>query len=165
MNAYHIQRILVPIDLSETSLNALDAAVAIAQKHKAQILLLNVIESGFDSFSDDTGFFSVASMTNSSDVLTALAHAIQHTSELGPRVLQAEGNVVDTVLKTSLTCQADLIVMGTHGASGYRDSFIGSNTYNVIKHAHCPVLSIPPGRKYLNFRRPLFPIRPVSGAL
>jgi len=55
--------------------------------------------------------------------------------------------------------------MGTHGASGYRDGFIGSNTYSVMKHAYCPVLSIPPKRKFIHFSNAVFPIRPASGAL
>jgi nucleotide-binding universal stress UspA family protein len=55
--------------------------------------------------------------------------------------------------------------MGSHGASGYRDGFIGNNTYNVIKHAACPVLSVPPRKKLNGLRRILFPIRPVTGAL
>jgi nucleotide-binding universal stress UspA family protein len=55
--------------------------------------------------------------------------------------------------------------MGAHGASGYRDGFVGSNTYNVIKYASCPVLSIPQKKKQINFKKILFPIRPVTGAL
>lgn len=163
MSAYHIQKIVVPIDLSETSLNALDTAVAIAKKHKAGIELLNVVESNFDVLHDEFNFST--SLANSADVLNALAGAIQHSNDIKPEVIQLEGNVADTIIKYSFTNQSDLIVMGTHGASGFRDGFIGSNTYSVMKHVSCPVLTVPPKRKYLGFRRVLFPIRPVSGAL
>ena len=61
--------------------------------------------------------------------------------------------------------QSDLIVMGTHGASGFRDGYVGSNTYGVIKQSACPVLSVPPQKRFLTFRKILFPIRPVTGAL
>ena len=164
MSSYGIKTILVPVDLSETSLNALDTAVALAKKHDAEIVLLNVIENKY-SFIDENIFHSTGSLTNSSDVLSALAGAIQHSSEIQPKLLQEEGNVCDTIIKLSLHHQADLIVMGTHGASGYRDGFIGSNTYGVVKNACCPVLTVPGKRKYLSFRKILFPIRPVSGAL
>src|SRR6476620_3617210 len=54
--------------------------------------------------------------------------------------------------------------MGTHGASGFRDGFIGSNTYGVMKYASCPVLTIPPRKKITSFKKVLFPIKPISGA-
>jgi nucleotide-binding universal stress UspA family protein len=142
----------------------LDTAVALAKKHDAEIVLLNVIENKY-AFIDENIFQSTGSLTNSSDVLSALAGAIQHSHEIQPRLLQEEGNVCDTIIKLSLHHQCDLIVMGTHGASGYRDGFIGSNTYGVVKNACCPVLTVPGKRKYLSFRKILFPIRPVSGAL
>jgi len=162
MSSYHIQKIVVPIDLSETSLNALETAVAIAKKHKAGIQLLNVIENHLD-FHDD--FALSSSIINSTDVLNALAGAIQHTNDIKPEIIQLEGNVADIIIKHSFMHHANLIIMGTHGASGFRDGFIGSNAYRVLKYAACPVLTVPPKRKFLSFTRALFPIRPVSGAL
>jgi nucleotide-binding universal stress UspA family protein len=162
MTVYTIRKIVVPIDLSETSLNALDTAVAIAKEHGAHLCLLNVIENNFDV--EEEILFS-SSLSNSTDVLTALAGAIQHANDIKPEVIQQEGNVADAIIRYSLMKQSDLIVMGTHGASGYRDGFIGSNTYTVMKHATCPVLSVPPKRKFLSFKKVLFPIRPVTGAL
>jgi nucleotide-binding universal stress UspA family protein len=53
--------------------------------------------------------------------------------------------------------------MGAYGASGYRDFFIGSNSYYVIKYAGCPVLTIPEGKKWRNFDKVLFPVRPTLG--
>jgi nucleotide-binding universal stress UspA family protein len=163
MSDYHIRKIVVPVDLSETSLNALETAVALARKHEASLYLLNVIENNFDLLQDEVLYSS--SLVNSADVLSALAGAIQHANDIKPEVVQIEGNVTDTIVKFSLTHQSELIIMGTHGASGYRDGFMGSNTYSVMKHATCPVLSVPPKRKFLSFKKILFPIRPVSGAL
>ena len=163
MNPFAIHKILVPIDLSQNSLNALDTAVSLAHRHGATLFLLNVIEPGFNSFSEDSAFEK--SPDNFSDVLTALAGAIQHANGLKPKIIQAEGNVTDTIIKTSLRTQSDLIVMGTHGASGYRDGFVGSNTYSVIKYAVCPVLTVPSHRKFLSFGKVVFPVRPVTGAL
>ena len=86
MSLYGIKKILVPVDLSETSLNALDTAVALAKKHDAEIVLLNVIENKY-AFIDENIFQSTGSLTNSSDVLSALAGAIQHSHEIQPRLL------------------------------------------------------------------------------
>lgn len=162
MNSYHIRKIIVPVDLSETSLNALDTAVHFAKQHEASLQLLNVVENSFD-LQDELSVTGNAS--SSSDVLTALAAAIEHTNEIRPEIIQVEAGVTGAIIRHSLANQADLIIMGTHGASGFRDGFIGSNTYGVIKYATCPVLTIPPKRKIFSFKKPLFPIRPVSGAL
>lgn len=164
MSAYMIQQILVPVDLSEPSLNALETAIALAIKNEASLTILNVIEQSYDLYSESS-FSFLSNLNNSSDVLQALAGAIQHKSSLTPEIIQPEGNVADCIIRQSLHHSADLIVMGTHGASGFRDGFLGSNTYSVLKHAHCPVLTIPPRKKFTSFRKVLFPIRPVLGAL
>ena len=80
---FSIQKIPVPLDLSHTSLNAGDAAVAVAIRHNASLLLLNVFEKGVDS-SDDFHFFS-DHISNSKDVLTALAGRIQYSNEVNRR--------------------------------------------------------------------------------
>jgi nucleotide-binding universal stress UspA family protein len=165
MSEFIIQNIVVPIDLSETSLNAFDTAVALAKRHGAELHMINVIEPAFDTFHEESTFSSISTLSNSSDVLTALAGAVQHAHNLKPHIIQGEGNAVDTIIKRSLSLQSSVIVMGTHGASGYRDGFVGSTTYGVVKHATCPVLTIPPKRKYTSFKKVLFPVRPVSGAL
>ena len=164
MSPFAIKKIIVPIDLSHTSLNALDTAVTIARKHDASLHLLNIIEPGLDVLMDEYDFHRYH-LSNSPDVLTALAGSIQHANKLKPKIIQAEGNVAETIIKSSLLHQSDLIVIGTHGASGFRDGFIGSNTYGVLKHSVCPVLTIPPVGKYSAFKKILFPVRPVSGAL
>jgi nucleotide-binding universal stress UspA family protein len=164
MSVYKISNVLVPVDLSESSLNALDAAVTIAKKHKAALHILHVEENHFQTRSDaGTSYFS--NTVNTTDVINALVGAIQHAHGIEPVILQEEGNVSDMIIKTSFLQYTDLIVMGSHGASGYRDGFIGNNTYNVIKHAACPVLSVPQKRKLNSFKKILFPIRPVTGAL
>lgn len=161
MNVYKIKNILVPIDLSECSLNALDSAVNIAKKHQAALHILYVDENSFQTV-EEPGF---SFFSNSTDVINALVGAIHHSHGLKPMVWQEEGNVADMIIKTSFLRHTDLIVMGSHGASGYRDGFIGNNTYNVMKYAACPVLSVPPRKKINGVKKILFPIRPVSGAL
>src|SRR5215216_2906102 len=90
---YSIKKILVPVDLSETSFNALDTAVMLAKKHNAQLRLLNILESDSDMSVDDAGFSLITNPVNSSDVLTALAGAIQHSHNIQPEVMQEEGPV------------------------------------------------------------------------
>jgi nucleotide-binding universal stress UspA family protein len=161
MTVYTIRKILVPVDLSESSLNALDTAVALAKKNNAELVILNVEENYSDNFYNESSY----AVLSSNDVLAALAGNIQHKTNITVNVLSEDGCVTDNIIRTSLSQQTDLIVMGSHGASGFRDGYLGSNTYSVMKHSVLPVLAIPNTRKYTTFRKILFPVRPVTGAL
>jgi nucleotide-binding universal stress UspA family protein len=166
MSFYKINKILVPVDFSETSLNALDTAIAIAKKNRSAIQIVNVLDNTMDFDVSDDSYIIMNSITeNSNDILNALASALEHKHGIKPEVLTAEGMVCASIVKTAMLHHSDLIVMGTHGASGYREYFIGCNTYGVIKHACCPVLTVPPQKKWTSFKNVLFPVRPISGAL
>ena len=161
MNLYPIQKILVALDLSQSSLNALETAVALAKKNKAILQIVNVNEPVSGGMED----YLLSSSKTTGDVLNALTAAIEHAHSIKPELIEKDGHVVESIIKTALYEQSDLIVIGTHGASGFREDYIGSNAYNVIKHSNCPVLTIPPTRNFYSFKKVLFPIRPASGAL
>lgn len=163
MNYYVIKKILVPVDLSETSLNALETAIVLAKKHNAVLQLLNVAEQLPDPA--DNNRLAIFPNDINQDVLNALIGTIIHVSNIQPQLIRKQGHVTGIIITTSVHEQTDLVIMGTHGASGVREGFIGSNTYGVIKHSSCPVLTIPPERKFTSFKNVMFPIRPVNGAL
>ena len=163
MTPYKLKNILVPLDLSETSLNALQTAVALAKKHDARIHLLYVDETILTLTHLPADF--AGSTNGNQDVLSALSSSIKYENGVSPMVTVEKGCVVEAIARKSSAMQCDLIVMGSHGASGFRDDYIGSNAYDVIKYAMCPVLVVPPKRRFVSFRKVLFPIRPVSGAL
>jgi len=158
--------ILVPIDLSEASLNALDTAAAIAKSRKAKLQLLYISDSSFDFLAADSQFTGLNNMPDTStDIVYAIASMIRKHFEVDPEIIFMEGSVACTIVKVAWMNNVDLIVMGTHGASGYRDSYIGTNTYNVIKYAGCSVLTVPPNNKWSTFKNILLPIRPTTKAL
>jgi nucleotide-binding universal stress UspA family protein len=163
MSFFKIKRILVPVDLSETSLNALETAAHLASQHEASLDIIYVAEKILEANNPDVS--SVQDTLHSTDVLSAISTSIEGRFLIEVNTLQADGNVAEQILRAALASTASLIVMGTHGASGFRKGFVGSTTYAVIKHAPCPVLQIPPRRKVTRFWKALFPIRPVTTAL
>lgn len=169
MIEYNINKILVPVDFSPASLNALDTAIAMAKWHDADILLLNVVEtSGLSGINGD-GYNSeetVIAMTHHSEQeLQSLQHSIIERFLVPCEVIATTGIVSSSIIKISAGHQADMIVMGTHGSSGFRESFIGLNAFNVVKSAVCPVLTIPSQKKWESFKKILFPVRPILSAL
>ncbi len=159
-----INRILVAVDFSEASLNALESAICIADKNIASIYLVHVQDNIFDFLGVSTT--SMTSVTsNSSSILSALATDIHKRSGIKPVIIEETGYVTEIIIKNAVKYRCDLITMGTYGATGYRKGYIGSTSYGTVKYTPCPVLLIPGGRKWTSFRQPLFPVRPVSTAL
>jgi nucleotide-binding universal stress UspA family protein len=74
------------------------------------------------------------------------------------------GYVMESIERYSENLKVDIIVMGTHGNSGVREFFIGSNAYSTIKNATCPVLTIPINSSKTTFENVLFPVRNIDGA-
>jgi nucleotide-binding universal stress UspA family protein len=153
--------ILIAIDFSDPSLNALDMAMFFAEKNDARLYLVYAHETSFDQ----GGISSISLTRNSSNVLAALASDIQRKTKIKPVIIEEEGFVPEIVLRNSIKYNCDLILMGTYGASGYRSGYIGSNTYSIVKFGPCPVLIIPGGKRPVGFNRPLFPVRPVMTSI
>lgn len=95
------------------------------------------------------------------DFYNAMAGNLRIKHGLKTDVTFAEGIVGHVIVKTIFEKKADLVIMGSHGESGHRDYFIGSNAYYVIKRATCPVLLIPAAKKWKEFEKILFPVRPA----
>lgn len=159
-----IERILVAIDFSEPAFNALDTAVSIAEKCNATLYILYVKDDFIESVGLSS-FLASSVSTNSSNILTALSIDIAKKSSVKPVLIEVTGNTAKQIVGSAMKYNCSLLVMGTYGASGYRDGHIGTTAYGVIKYAPCPIMIVPPGRKWTSFRRALLPTRPVLTAL
>ena len=146
-----MKTILVPTDLSEYAKNALRVAAQLATKTKSEIVLLNVNEQVVyanplgDYYTYDNAMdeeyqqAAVDALNKSIDDLKAdgilVGVPVQTSIESGPMLA-----VIETTIKEK---DIDLVIMGTHGATGMEEFVVGSNTQKVIRKATCPVLSIP----------------------
>ncbi len=164
-----IASILIPTDFSEHSESALKSGLAIAKRQNAEITILHVIDKL--AFLEPSEVF-LPDIGHMPDMLLIMEEKIKEISEN----IQKNSGIKTTgkVLygqPSTIICQVaydekiELIVMGTHGTSGLRKFFIGSETNRVVKNAPCPVLTIPGMWKKTDFTKVLFPIRLNSGAL
>ncbi|MEP7142966.1 MAG: universal stress protein [Ferruginibacter sp.] len=160
MKNFDIKRILVPIDFSNNSMNALQTAVAMAKRHGADLKLLHV-------FDIDNTLYPEDNMGNNSNPdiaiksLSRLAASVKNGDGINCGIAYISGYIPNAILQTAKTENSDLIVMGKNGNSGYREMYAGTNSYYVIKKSHCPVLLIPSGKMFESFTDVLFPARPV----
>jgi nucleotide-binding universal stress UspA family protein len=141
------KRILCPVDLSELSVPTLAYAGAIATWYDAHLTALHVVPS-FTPMDVRTGVEPVSMVypVPRDEVLEQLRQTVA-AAGLGARpvALMAEaGEPAATVVAQALAMRADLLVMGTHGRSGFDRFFLGSVTEKVLRKAPCPVLTVPP---------------------
>jgi nucleotide-binding universal stress UspA family protein len=168
MNTY-INSILVPTDFSETSENALKVGIAIAKRQISEITLLHVIDKFSYSLPRE---FDLPNIPVLNDVINKIEAKLNECVEKIHRdtgiIIKGKiiiGSPADTICDFSNNFNINLIVMGAHGTSGLRKYFIGSEAFKVVKNADCLVLTIPGNWKKTNFKKVLFPIRLIQGAL
>ena len=139
-------QILCPVDFSDTSRHALQLAVALAAWSKARLTLQYVY----------VPMFAPVPLLPVPDERVPAGELARVTDEVR-RFGMAAGCATDTVvvadigypsievLKRASHDKADLIVMGTHGSSGFVHLVLGSVAEKVLRQAPCPVLTVPPG--------------------
>ena len=169
MSTYQIKKILVPVDFSTLANNAIETAIAMSKRQLATITLMHVIENTYVLFPPEAngaaGALLPQLVKDANENLSHRAKELRVKHDIVVNHIVQAGNPADEICRWALHKKMDLIVMGTHGASGLREFFMGSNAYRVVKNAPCPVLTLPGNNQWLNFKKILFPVRMVSHAL
>ena len=164
---YAINNILVPLDFSAASLNALHTAIEMARRHSAGIMILNILEPGLANSQQKTNDNEEEKSIHAQRVkqLYPLVKTVMQKHGITCNKSIVKGKVTDAISRAAIRFKADIIVMGTHGMSGYNPSAIGSNTARLMDQTGCPVLTVPPQQKWLTFKEILFPIWPPMKAV
>lgn len=169
MKNYEINKILVPVDFSALSENAIKTAVAMCKRQLATITLMNVVENTFvmlpPEVSGAAGTLLPQLIKDANENLSNIAKELRVENDIVVNHIVQTGNPADEICRWALHKKIDMVVMGTHGTSGLREFFMGSNAYRVVKNAPCPVLTIPGNNQWLDFKKILFPVRMVPHAL
>ncbi|HQZ37493.1 MAG TPA: universal stress protein [Vicinamibacterales bacterium] len=142
----NIRRILCPVDFSDASNHAVEHAVAFARWSGARLTLLHVYPSVGQPptlpVPDAAGAHgpSPSELEALGDRVASMVDAdagvIVHASVM-------PGQPVGAIIEEAGALAADLVVMGTHGASGFQHLILGSVTEKVLRKAPCPVLTVP----------------------
>lgn len=147
MSMLKIDRILCPVDFSETSQKAYDYAYSLALHYEAKLYVLNVIDVSTSAlpYYNYRGLV-VDSLYEELDKSAAeqLQAMVNDPARKGVETVTAvlRGFVPDSILSFAGERKAALIVMGTHGRRGLSRVMMGSVAERVLRHASCPVLAI-----------------------
>ena len=146
------RRLLVTTDFSETSYVALPVAVELASHFDAELLLVHVLPVDTPSPWDvppyaDFGVASLPVHEYESQVRAEVERrlgqvAVRHAQGARVRSVISRGDPAAEVGRIASEEAADLIVLATHGWTGWRHLVFGSVAEKILREAPCPVLSV-----------------------
>jgi len=146
-----MKEIIVAIDFSKGSLYALELAIDIANKTNANIMMVWV-----DSEADSDSEFLASGSEARND---AKLHIEKIQKDYQPKLVNStlsyklrKGRVYSEIANQAKYNDAELIIAGTHGASGFEKMWMGSNAFRIVTYAPCPVITI---RYGFNFNKKL----------
>jgi nucleotide-binding universal stress UspA family protein len=155
-----MKKIIVPIDFSQHSEYALEAASILAKKNNSEILALHMLELsgvhayGSESESEHIGkalfFIKLAEKKFNEFLEKDFLEGVSITPIVKHFKVFSE---VNDVAKEQ---NADFIIMGSHGSSGFSEIFVGSNTEKVVRTSEIPVLVIKNKPKSMDYKSVIF---------
>lgn len=141
-----MNRIFLPTDFSDIANNAARLAANIARKSGANIYLFHLLSLPVDweriTVNEEKHFPELkALIANTKKRLSDFASSEMFTG------LKVEWEVfindtIEHIVRHAEALQSDLIVMGTHGSSGFNELVIGSNTQKIVRYSNCPVIAV-----------------------
>src|ERR1035437_7402838 len=143
-----MKTIVVPTDFSENAAAAYDYAALLAGKTGATICLLHILDIPYAAPLPAGDSKATADVLYTMEVMkfTKLRISKLKNNKVFKNVKVIDvievGNVPSKICIAAKKYKADMIVMGTHGVSGFQESFMGSNAERVIRNAEIPVLSV-----------------------
>ena len=138
-----IRSIMVPVDFSSYSNQAVNYAAMIAKKFKTGIMLMHVIDSLSYSVTDTLKVIEHrrALETIAGTLLDNLRKQLRGKN-LKVKTYLVSGTPYREILKKTQLEKVDLIVMGTHGRTGMEHLLLGSVAERVVRLSPCPVLTV-----------------------
>lgn len=142
-----MKTILVPTDFSECANNALRFAAYVAKKTGANLNLLHVHEvpltghqGSIEGTVDDIPYMMGLLKATKAKIKKTLSFPFMKGIKVVHNI--ETGRICDHILKAAEKHKVDLIIMGTHGASGLKEAIIGSNAEKIVRNSSVPVITI-----------------------
>jgi nucleotide-binding universal stress UspA family protein len=143
--SFRLKKILVPMDFSDLSKDALPLATFLAAQFKAEVVLLHIVEKfpiGYLMGRELTSHAIVPLIKQAEADLERAAADL--AKSIGVKISAAvrEGRPHEEICEAAKALAADLIVLTTHGYTGLKHVWLGSTAERVVRHASCPVLIV-----------------------
>lgn len=157
-----IERILIPTDFSETAELAVAHGAYMAHLFNAKIFLLHSLQYPiYATLPEEPVFLEPVVPLDEKRIehdLGQAADEIIKKYNVEVSTLTLAGRPASGIAQGVKENNIDIIVMGTHGASGFDEFFMGSNAYRVVATVDCPVISVQKFAKKVGFSNIVLPI-------
>lgn len=145
-----LRKILLPTDFSGCANYALPYAATIARATNAQIICVHVVEPvvpavGYTGLADPMPIADISEQLEDSAErqLPKLAESEECTG-LNVEEVIVHGDAAAEIVRVASEQEVDLIVISSHGRTGFGRIIFGSTAESVVRHASCPVLVVKP---------------------
>ncbi len=159
-----MKNILLPTDFSSNSVNAIQYAVKLLKREHCTFYLLNAYKVQYLANDelllnniDRVSLIEKKLLESSQNSLEMIVEEIAVNSKHIFKILSDYNFFIDSVKQKIKEFDIDLIVMGTKGATGAKEIFMGSNTGDVIMKTDCDVLAVPDKAKFEIPKEIVFP--------
>jgi universal stress protein A len=141
-----LRKILVPLDFSAHSTQALHYAADLARRYEAKLDLVHVFDIRIYSMPDGFPMFAAGQFDQISAELAQLLEKAKRDvladGALAVETHMLQGTPEMEILRLATAGDFDLIVLGTHGRTGIKHLLIGSVAERIVRHASCPVFTV-----------------------
>jgi len=148
MTKIEMRQILYPTDFSEPSARAFENALVLAAWYQAPLTVLHVLPAPVVAASALPYMYDPMALGGSlrEAVQADLSALVEPAKRVGLHAVAElrDGNPATETVSVAREIHADLIVMGTHGRTGFQRWVLGSVAETVLRRAPCPVLTVPP---------------------
>jgi universal stress protein A len=140
-----VKKILVPTDFSPASRKSLSYALRFAEGLNSEITLLHVLEPETPltlAGRPATAAFSEEELADAKEGLRGLTDSLKAAGGAGTKSILRTGVATHEIVEAAKELDVDLIVIATHGFTGWKHFAIGSTAERVARAAPCPVLVV-----------------------
>ena len=154
-----MKKILVPTDFSDHANKALAFAIEVANQFDGQITLLHTykVYSSTGSFVSVGSYMEEDAAVQMLEVVEKYEPKLKKGSKIQSKIIRSD-STVQVIAKMADQSKYDLIIMGTQGASGLKEIFIGSVTNGVLRNTQTPVMAIPENYQYRPLKTIIFAV-------
>jgi nucleotide-binding universal stress UspA family protein len=162
MSQNQIENILIPTDFSKTGSLAVEHAAFMASLCKADLYILHAIEIPDAAFNIYSPLALVDNFNviekHANDELEKLSAKLRKLYSIKVKAFCVRGRAAEEIVEAVKKNNIDLVIMGTHGAQGFNEYFIGSNAHKTVMICPCPVITIQAKTNKTGFSNIVLPI-------
>ena len=144
---FKAERILFPTDFSDCSMSVLDYVTGFAAANKAKLYLMHVMAYEDLPKVADAPKPVPPDAKRVQEIKEELEGLIKKSEGFEIECSVVQGHAFNEIIRAAEKISADIIIMATHGRTGFDQILIGSVAEKVVRHAACPVLTIKPPKE------------------